>query len=153
MTLAADGGVMPHWARNSVKLISHQGSLCRSITINHMLRLRALLLLLIACFLPLQTATAWAMPLSHDAAQQAGGQDEASGAHCHLHEAEATVETNSDPTCDACGVCHLASAGFLLAAGDKLAEQTGIDVLVPLPLASLRSHIPEPPSHPPRHSA
>jgi len=122
----------------------------RLITIALMLRLRALLLVLIAFCLPLQTAAAWAMPLCPDATQQAVAQDETARAPCHSHETDATSVAPGCPTCDDCGVCHLASAGFLLFAGDRLAALTGVDVLVPRLLATLRSHISEPLLHPPR---
>jgi hypothetical protein len=118
-----------------------------------MLRLRALLLALIACCLPLQAALACAMPLCLDATQQVSVQDEQADAHCHSHGADATTLAQGDPACDDCGVCHLASAGFLLAAGDRLAALTGVDVLVPQPLATPRSHITEPSLHPPRNRA
>jgi hypothetical protein len=118
-----------------------------------MSRLRALLFILIACCLPLQIAAAWVMPLCPDAMQQAGVQDEQADAHCHSHEADATMLAQGGPACDDCGVCHLASTGFLLAAGDRLAVLTGVDALVPQPLATPRSHISEPLLHPPRNRA
>jgi hypothetical protein len=135
----------------------HSLSIChrhyRLITIALMLRLRALLLVLIACLLPLQTALACAMQLCHDATQQVVVQDNLADAHCHSHEADVTTAAQAGTACEDCGVCHLAGTGFLLTDGERLAVLVGIDVLVPQPLATPRSHITEPSLHPPRNRA
>lgn len=117
-----------------------------------MRRLKSLFLILLALWLPLQTAGAAAMSV-----QFALGQDAQAGmAHqemthqgerCHLHDADASAEAAGD--CDNCRICHLATAGFLLAPSVIRTVEMG-SVLVALPTAALPSHIGDPPQQPPR---
>jgi hypothetical protein len=115
-----------------------------------MRRCKSSLLILIALWLPLQAAAAWAMPFCRHAVERAV-QAEAvpSPAHCHEQVATEADATNPDLDCDNCEMCHLASAGYIPPAVANL----------PLPVASVfaaqqvlasPSFIAEPPQDPPR---
>jgi len=108
-----------------------------------MRRIKSYLLILVALWLPLQAAAAVTMPFCRHAAEQV-----VTEAHCHEQANEISTAA-SDFNCDNCAMCHLASAGFLLAASETMSP-LAMSVLVPkLELVSA-SHIPEPPQQPPR---
>lgn len=116
-----------------------------------MQRLRALLLVLMAFWLPLQATAAWAMPLCvHPSPESVVAAPHPGDGHSHAHEADEVLLTINGSPGDLCGVCHLASTGFLLAGDTLFSGQDGIDVRVPRVIATSRSHIAEPPRHPPR---
>lgn len=115
------------------------------------------LLLIVALWLPVQTMAGMVMPVCG----HAQGQEVAVVTHdvadseampCH-HEATTTDQAAADGGCDHCQSCQLASAGFVpstaLTAG---VIPAGHDYVLPVPVAP-RSHIGEPPQHPPRSSA
>lgn len=112
-----------------------------------MRRFKPLLLLLIACWLPVQAAYALAMPFCRHAAEQTR-EVEAGGMPCH--EAVAVpVAADHDAGCDDCAACHLATAAYLPA----VAVCAFLDVaaeLVTLPELATPSHIGDPPRQPPR---
>ncbi len=119
-----------------------------------MRRLKSLFLILLALWLPLQTAGAAAMPVqfAHERdrhVEMAHPEMTHQGERCHAHDAEASAEAAGD--CDNCRICHLATAGFLLAPSVSRTVETG-RVLVALPTAALPSHIGDPPHQPPRRS-
>jgi uncharacterized membrane protein len=115
-----------------------------------MRRLHSYLLILIALWLPLQAAAAWAMPFCrHAAAEQAAQATE----HCHAQAAAAAQPAAAtDLDCDNCEMCHLASAGYLLAAADAGVFGAAASVQVPRLKPASPSHIAEPPQQPPRRS-
>jgi hypothetical protein len=112
-------------------------------------RLRTFLLIVLALLLPLQTASSWAMPLcSHAAMAQEVLQVDMP---CHEHaEVAVPVSTQADHECDNCGICHLASSGFLLAMGSPDLLLPAMNILVPVQRPVTQSHIGEPPQQPPR---
>jgi len=117
-----------------------------------MRRLKSLFLILLAFWLPLQTAGAAVMPVqfAHERDMQVEmAQQEMThqGERCQLHDADASAEAASE--CDNCRICHLATAGFLLAPAVSRTVDAG-SVLVALPTADLPSHIGDPPQQPPR---
>lgn len=118
-----------------------------------MRRLRPLLLVLMACWLTLQAVAAWTMPLCAHAVPPISAPCEHTGAHASPHEADETSTATHPPACDHCGVCHLASSGFLLARQDGVLAMIGPDMLIARPVITPHSHIAEPPRHPPRHRA
>ncbi len=106
-----------------------------------MRRLKSLFLILLALWLPVQTAVAAVMPWQFVQQQ---------GESCHLHDEEAVAQASVE--CDDCRICHLATAGFLLAFVASVPAQTG-SVLVVLPTtAAPPSHVGDPPQRPPRRS-
>jgi hypothetical protein len=111
-----------------------------------MRRIKSFLLIIIALWLPLQAAAAVTMPFCRHAAEPVATE----AAHCHQQVVEsAATAMAADFDCDNCAMCHLASAGFLLAATEAL-PPLAMSILVPkLDLVSA-SHIPEPPQQPPR---
>ncbi len=118
-----------------------------------MRRYNNLLLLLVALWLPIQAASAVAMPFCRHAAERTGQAEVLlEGAHCH-EQAAVTVEDTDhvDGTlgCDNCEMCHLATAGYLPAAVTSLMPEA-VSVLVALPALALPSHIGDPPQQPPR---
>lgn len=122
-----------------------------------MQRLRALLLVLIACCIGLQTAWACAMPLCHDTMQPDVVQEQLADAHMHAHDAHADADAHAampgDTACTDCYFCHLAGTAILLGAGAGLADLAGNGVMVSGPMATPRSHITEPSLRPPRSLA
>lgn len=108
-----------------------------------MRRLKSLLLILIALWLPVQAAAAVSMPFCRHAAEAVA----AEAAHCPEQVAESVAATDLD--CDNCAICHLASAGFLLAPTDTFPLRAA-SVLVPKLTTVSTSHIPDPPRQPPR---
>lgn len=120
-----------------------------------MRRLQSLFLILVALWLPLQAAAAWTMPLCrHAAAREAAQQMAAAAEHAHCHEPAAAPadqpQAAADLGCDDCAICHLTSAGYLLAATAAPPVLSLRDVqAAPAPLAP-PSFIGEPPQQPPR---
>lgn len=116
-----------------------------------MCRLRSYFMILIALWLPLQAAAAWAMPFCRHAADQQAIQHHAVAAGCHHDQKQ---ETASAPSldCDNCEMCHLASAGYLLSLMNDVPVLPAHDVMVPQLAAVLPSHIGDPPQQPPRRS-
>lgn len=113
-----------------------------------MRRLHSCFLLLIALWLPMQAAAAWAMPFCHHAAAE---QPAHGSGLCHEHADAATQPAAADHDCDNCEMCHLASAGYLpVAAIDAFgaAESVQASRLQYIP----PGHITEPPQQPPRRS-
>lgn len=114
-----------------------------------MRRQRSYLLILIALWLPLQAAASWAMPFCrHVAVEQAAHATE----HCHELAEAAASPAAGGLDCDNCEICHLAGAGYLLAAVDIGLPGTMANVLVPRLKPASPSHIAEPPQQPPRRS-
>lgn len=127
---------------------------------------RFLLLMLTAFWLPVQTLTAFVMPLGLLAlpAQAAthGSTDETEGAldamPCHAQVAAQSANNadddaslpNPDQACQQCGVCHLACAGYMPMS--TLAPELALSaaVLIATEAAPLRTRFTEPPQHPPR---
>lgn len=115
-----------------------------------MSRLRTFLLVVLALLLPLQAAGSWAMPLCGHAAAQGVAQADAP---CHdAAEVVPAALAQADHECDNCGICHLASSGFLLAMGSPDLLLPTLNVLVPVQHLATPSHIGEPPQQPPRHA-
>jgi len=113
------------------------------------------LLLFAALWLPVQTMAAMSMPLCRHALEQAAAAaaNEASAAAMPCHEAVTPDQAAHDAGCDNCASCHMACAGFMPSA--PLATNqiaAGHDYLSPA-LTAPRSHITEPPQHPPKDSA
>lgn len=118
-------------------------------------RFARFLLIFAALWLPVQTVAAMSMPLCRHAAERAAAPAamEASTASMPCHEAAAPDQAAHDAGCDNCPSCHMACAGFMPSA--PLATNliaVGHDYLRPALMAP-RSHITEPPQHPPRNSA
>lgn len=109
-----------------------------------MRRFKSFLLILIALWLPIQAAAAVTMSFCRHAAEQVATE----AAHCH-EQMDETSAAASDFNCDNCGLCHLASAGFLLAPTDSFPLHAA-SILVPKLTTASASHIPEPPQQPPR---
>ncbi|MBA3031533.1 MAG: hypothetical protein KKF85_00335 [Gammaproteobacteria bacterium] len=115
-----------------------------------MRRFKSYLLILCALWLPLQAAAAAAMPFCSHAGESTTQVEAAqSPEHCHEHDGAAGLSSTSDLGCDNCGMCHLASAGYI----------PSVAIALPIPVASTfvakqvlasTSHIAEPPQHPPR---
>jgi hypothetical protein len=113
-------------------------------------RCKSYLLILCALWLPLQAAAALTMPFcSH--AGEASTQVAAvpSPEHCHEHDGAAGKSSTGDLGCDNCGMCHLASAGYIPSAAAVLPAPVASS-FVAQPVFVSTSHISEPPQHPPR---
>lgn len=110
-----------------------------------MRRMRSLFLILIALWLPLQAAAAWTMGLCIHEAPVA-----TDVSPCHGHDDVASMAATGDLDCDNCGICHLASTGFLLAGIEPAAISMTANVLVPRQVVASPSHISPPPQQPPR---
>jgi hypothetical protein len=108
-----------------------------------MRRLKSLFLILIALWLPIQAAAAVTMPFCRHALEQVAME----AAPCHEQVVETVAVTDID--CDNCQMCHLATAGFLLAGSETLIPLAA-NILVPRLELLSASHIPEPPQQPPR---
>ena len=123
-------------------------------------RFARFLLMFAALWLPVQTMAGLAMPLcQHGQGEHAvvtmdvtmDHGDDASAMPCH--EAMPDEQAAHQDSCDNCGVCHLASAGFLPSA-DVAAGLIPAGRAYALPASvAPRSHIAEPPQHPPRNAA
>lgn len=120
-----------------------------------MRRLKSFLLILIALWLPVQTAAALAMPFCGHAGDPAGQVTANAPAPCHEHAAPAPAADPaggagaSDLGCDNCEMCHLASSGYIPPAAAKLPLAIA-GVFVARPILALHSHIAEPLQQPPR---
>jgi hypothetical protein len=121
-----------------------------------MTRFARFLLMFAALWLPVQTMAGLAMPLcQHGQDQAAAGAmhygDEASAMPCH--EAGPDDQAAHQDGCDNCEVCHLAGAGFMPSADTAAGLMpAGHRYVLPAVLTP-RSHIAEPPQHPPRNAA
>ena len=126
-------------------------------------RPRLLFLLLLALWLPVQSAVAFAMPFcghagrpeAHAAAAgNPGGGEQASGhdAHAGHHGAKAAVSDLAGG-CDQCGLCHMACAGFMpCSPRQSLAGPHG-HVFVDAPLAAVTNPHFDPLDRPPPAAA
>jgi hypothetical protein len=119
-------------------------------------RFARFLLLFAALWLPVQTMAGLAMPPcaygQGEAAAVPMTQGEAASA-MPCHEAMAGEQVGHQDCCDNCGVCYLASAGFMPSADVATSlPPAGHHYALPAILAP-RSHIAEPPQHPPRDAA
>ncbi len=122
-------------------------------------RFARFLLLFAALWLPVQTMAALSMAQCRHAEEQvaAGGMSHdaapAAEAPAPCHEAVDADQTTQHEACDNCENCHLASAGFLPSA-NLLAGLIPTENRYMLPaVMAPRSHIAEPPQHPPRSVA
>ena len=119
-------------------------------------RFARFLLFFAALWLPVQTMAALSMSQCRHAQEQAvaGGMGHEVAASAEsatpCHEAVDSDQATHHEACDNCESCHLASAGFLpsadLPAGLIPAENRYVLPALTVP----RSHIAEPPQHPPR---
>ncbi len=121
-------------------------------------RFARFLLMFAALWLPVQTMAGLRMPLCQHGEDRSTvvtmhDGDEASAMPCHEAETEVDLHAGHQDGCDNCGVCHLASAGFLPSADVATGLlPAGRDYALPATVAP-RSHIAEPPQHPPRNPA
>ena len=109
-----------------------------------MRQFKGFLLILLALWLPIQAAAAMTMPFCRHAPEPVATE----AAHCH-EQMDVSSNAAGDIDCDNCAMCHLASAGFLLAAGEA-SPPLALSVMVPKLQVASASHIPEPPQQPPR---
>ncbi len=133
-----------------------RGLLKQVITMESTQRLRALLIVLMACWLTLQSAAVWTMPLRIHPAHPVGAAQapaDANAHHAHETDAAPMPAGASDCDCDHCVVWHLASSGFLLSGETGVTALNGTDVRAPQTLATPPSHITTPPRHPPQSTA
>ena len=111
------------------------------------------LLILIALWLPVQTAAALAMPFCGHAGDPVVQVTASAPAPCHEHAAPAADPAGgagaSDLACDNCEMCHLASAGYIPPAAANLPLAVA-GVFAARPIPALHSHIAAPPQQPPR---
>jgi hypothetical protein len=131
---------------------------------------RFLPVLLTALWLPVQTLTAFVMPLTllgvpvpAQAAQAVEGITSVVDAAmpCHGHAADAATELDShtqpanspEDDCQRCDACHLACAGYLPVAQASPSLAGGEHVLFSAAMRALSSRFPEPLDHPPRLTA
>lgn len=113
-----------------------------------MRRLKSFFLVLIALWLPLQAAAAVTMPFCRHAMETLAAEDTASSHPCHPMADEVATQP-ADVACDNCEMCHLATAGYLLATTEPVPPLSA-SILVPKLKSVSASHIPEPPQQPPR---
>lgn len=117
--------------------------------------LRLLPLFVAALWLPFQAIAATAMPFCRhgEAHKMVAMADEMVSGHCHMHDQQQPAQPDHTTTCDDCGFCHLAAAGFMpaperVAAVISSARDFRADVeLTPA------SAVPEPPQQPPKRLA
>jgi hypothetical protein len=114
-------------------------------------RLKNILLILLAVWLPIQASAAIAMSLCRHTTTAPATEEVT---HCQAHMAQsaqsvAVVDLENDTACDNCALCHLASAGFLLGPNETFPLHSA-SILVPKLMTASASHIPEPPQQPPR---
>lgn len=122
-----------------------------------MRRFKSFLLIFVALWLPIQAASAAALPFCRHAAESLAQeviQHETMHVAVHCHE-QAEMSANdhaagSSVDCDNCEMCHLATAGYLPVCSAKLMPEAA-SVLIPALILSQPSHIGEPPQQPPRH--
>ncbi|MBU0752990.1 MAG: hypothetical protein KJ787_01720 [Gammaproteobacteria bacterium] len=124
---------------------------------------RLLLLLITALWLPLQAVAGIVMPFSRLASEQPVPAEPMShDAPCHgqmsggtetvpapSFAAEASLGHDCDQGCDDCGVCHLASSGYMPATDSRSADLPVTRTYVVRPVLASLSFIPEPLQHPP----
>ncbi len=113
------------------------------------------LLLFAALWLPVQTMAAISMPLCRHALEQASASaaHESPAAAMPCHEAGTTDQAAHDAGCDNCASCQMACAGFMPSAPLKTSLIAAAHDYLSPALTVPRSHITEPPQHPPRDSA
>lgn len=113
-----------------------------------MYRLKNILLILLAVWLPIQASAAMAMSLCRHTTAPATKE----ATHCQAHMSQQSVgvvDLENDTACDNCALCHLASAGFLLGPNETFPLYSA-SILIPRLITASASHIPEPPQQPPR---
>jgi hypothetical protein len=112
------------------------------------------LLLLTALWLPLQTVTAFVMPLGllTSTSAQASQTEDAMPCHGHSSDAASTAPTDDTdrPDCGRCGVCHLAAAGYMPAAVTSQLGFPATHVFSAAPLHTPLSQVPAPLEDPPK---
>lgn len=111
-------------------------------------RLKCFLLILLALWLPLQTAAAAAMPFCPHAMEAPVTQESMASSPCHQMTDEVAA-LSADTACDNCEMCHLTTAGYLLATAEAV-PPLAASILVPRLKSVSASHITEPPQQPPR---
>jgi len=123
-------------------------------------RCQRLFILLTALWLPLQAVAGMTMQFCRHAGTATDRQNvqqtvtPAAEEHCAYHDAApAQQDPQGQNSCDSCGICHLACSGYMPPSALTTAVATTQQTLQIRPVASLPSHIPEPPQYPPRHSA
>jgi hypothetical protein len=113
------------------------------------------LLLLTALWLPLQTVTAFVMPLGLLTSSSAQASEHEAAMPCHAHEsddaANMTTDDTDQPDCGRCGVCHLAAAGYMPAAVMVPLVFPAAHVFSAAPLRTPHSQVPAPLEDPPKH--
>jgi hypothetical protein len=119
-------------------------------------RFARFLLLFAALWLPVQTMAGMVMPVCGHGQEQeiaVATHDTAATDAMPCHEALAADQAAAENGCDHCQTCQLASSGFIpstaLTAGVIPAEYGYVLPAIVAP----RSHIAEPPQHPPRSVA
>lgn len=112
-----------------------------------MRRLKSFFLALIALWLPLQAAAAVTMPFCRHAMETLAT-EAAARPPCH-QMADEVATLSADVACDNCEMCHLATAGYLLATSESMSPLVA-SLLVPGLKSDSASHIPEPLLQPPR---
>lgn len=129
------------------------------------LRLRLILMLFAALWLPVQAVAAQAMEscrhsqtLHAPPIDAAADDAEPAMADCPLHHGthrhpSSTERNDHGPGCDQCGFCHLAAAGFISGPERIGALPSPARLFVAAVLTVPASNIPEPPQRPPRRSA
>lgn len=119
---------------------------------------RLLILLITALWLPLQAVAGIVMPFSSLASEQPVPAEAMSHeAPCHgqmtggteTPPAQASLGHDCDQGCDDCGVCHLASSGYMPATDSRSADLPVTRTYVVWPVLASLSFIPEPLQHPP----
>jgi len=106
-----------------------------------------------AFWLPLQAIAATAMPFcrhgeAHRAMPAVAAENHVE--HCGTHGSPAPVDHGSN--CDDCGFCHLAGAGFMLAATPVAAALPTDQDFRSRPELAPSGIIPEPPQYPPKRT-
>lgn len=121
------------------------------------MRLRHLSLLLAflaALSLPFQAVAGLVMTMTGEGGSVAVMDD--SGAamadDCPMHSHHEQKKSPDHSRCGHCGVCHLASTGFLTPDHVKSDLLPAVETYAFAADVSPLSHIPEPPQHPPRRS-
>lgn len=118
-------------------------------------RIQRIFILLTALWLPLQAVAGMTMQFCRHAPQD--GQSAAAVAveeHCPYHDAAPAAQPQAQDTgCDSCGICHLASSGYMPPSAVTAAVAPARHEFRTRLVASFPSHIPEPPQYPPKHSA
>jgi len=109
--------------------IDYRASLCHTVPMSRLSRKFVAVLMLL--WLPIFTGSAFAASVSmqlqrgtcHEVATSTAMSHDDSDPHQHHSEAP-TVTEQQDTSCSACGICHLACTGYLIAPnGETAAEQ------------------------------